>query len=95
MLLGRIDFSDMTVTVDGTRYALNDHDFPTINPEHPYDLTPGEAEVMAQLIYSFTQSEKLQRHVKFLFSRGSLYVQRKPAVPRMHPHDGGRFVLRI
>lgn len=74
LLLDKINFSDMTVTVDGVKYGLNDHDFPTVDPEHPYDLTPEEADVVAQLIYSFTQSEKLQRHVKFLFSQGSLYL---------------------
>lgn len=74
LLLDKIDFSDRTVMVDGVKYALNDHDFPTIDPEHPYDLTPGEADVVAQLIYSFTQSEKLQRHVKFLYSQGSIYL---------------------
>ena len=74
LLLDKIDFSDMTVTLGGTKYRLNDHDFPTVDPEHPYDLTPGEADVVAQLIYSFTQSEKLQRHIKFLFSQGSLYL---------------------
>lgn len=74
LLLDKIDFSDMTVTVDGIKYGLNDYDFPTVDPEHPYDLTPEEADVVAQLIYSFTQSEKLQKHVKFLFSQGSLYL---------------------
>lgn len=74
LLLDKIDFSDMTVQVEGKKYALNDHDFPTLDPEHPYDLTPEEADVVAQLVYSFTQSEKLQRHAKFLFSQGSLYL---------------------
>ncbi|MEG2188827.1 MAG: fructose-1,6-bisphosphatase, partial [Christensenella sp.] len=74
LLLDKINFDDMSVVVDGAKYALNDHDFPTIDPAHPYDLTPAEKEVTAQLVYSFTQSEKLQRHVKFLFSQGSLYL---------------------
>ncbi len=74
LLLEKIDFSDMTVQIDGKKYALNDHDFPTLDPARPYDLTPEEAEVVAQLVYSFTQSEKLQRHAKFLFSQGSLYL---------------------
>ncbi|WP_066645328.1 fructose-1,6-bisphosphatase [Christensenella timonensis] len=73
LLLDKIDFDDMTVLVDGQRYALNDNDFPTIDPKHPYELTGEEAEVVTQLISSFAQSEKLQRHVKFLYSQGSLY----------------------
>lgn len=73
LLLDKIDFDDMTVLVDGKRYALNDHDFPTIDPKRPYELTDEEADVVTQLISSFAQSEKLQRHVKFLYSQGSLY----------------------
>ena len=74
LILDKIDFDKMTVLIDGKTYGLNDHDFPTIDPKHPYNLTQEEAEVVSQLIYSFMQSEKLQRHVKFLFSQGSIYL---------------------
>ncbi len=74
LLLDKIDFDQMTVRIGENTYPLNDHDFPTIDPAHPYSLTQAEAEVVSQLIYSFTQSEKLQRHVKFLFSQGSIYL---------------------
>ena len=88
----------MTVTLGGTKNTgSTTMTSPPWTRSIPYDLTPGEADVVAQLIYSFTQSEKLQRHIKFLFSQGSLYLTfvREPAVPRVHSHDGGRRVLRI
>lgn len=73
MLLHRIDYEKRTVTVDGVTYDINDTDFPTIDPEHPYDLTPEEAEVMDRLRQAFERSDKLQAHVRFMFAKGSLY----------------------
>ncbi|MEA4854382.1 MAG: fructose-1,6-bisphosphatase [Christensenella sp.] len=73
LLLDKIDFDNMTVLVDRRKYALNDHDFPTIDPRAPYELTEEESSVVSQLIASFSQSEKLQRHIKFLYSKGSIY----------------------
>lgn len=73
MLLHRIDYEHHTVTVDGVTYDINDTDFPTIDPEHPYDLTPEEAEVMDRLRQAFERSDKLQTHVRFMFAKGSLY----------------------
>ncbi|MEG2202129.1 MAG: fructose-1,6-bisphosphatase [Christensenellaceae bacterium] len=73
LLLDKIDFEKGTVLVDHAVYPLNDTDFPTIDKNAPYDLTTEEKSVLSQLIYSFTQSEKLQRHIQFLYSQGSLY----------------------
>ena len=73
LLLDKIDFEHKTVETGGKIYPLNDDDFPTIDPRDPYGLTPEEAEVVAKLKISFVQSEKLQRHVRFLFSQGSMY----------------------
>ena len=57
----------------GTTYPLEDTDFPTVNPADPYALTPEEEILIHQLTLSFLHSEKLQRHVRFLYSKGSLY----------------------
>ncbi len=73
LLLEKIDFDRQTVCIDGQTYALNDSDFPTINPADPYALTREEQDVVSQLVYSFSHSEKLQRHIRFLYSQGSLY----------------------
>lgn len=73
MLLHRINYAGKTVVVDGTEYPMLDTDFPTVNPDKPYELTEGEAEVMVRLRQAFQKCEKLQRHVKFLFAKGGMY----------------------
>ncbi len=73
LLLDKIDYETGTVCIDGKHYPLRDRDFPTIDPADPYRLTPEEEQVMEQLKTAFRRSEKLQRHVDFLFSKGGLY----------------------
>ena len=73
LLLDKIDYPNKRITIDGVSYALEDTDFPTVDPAHPYDLTPEEDAVICELTRSFQRSEKLQRHVRFLYSKGSLY----------------------
>lgn len=73
LLLDKIDFANHTVAMDGKRYPLSDADFPTIDPKDPYKLSAEEEEVISRLKRSFALSEKLQRHVRFLFSQGSMY----------------------
>ena len=72
-LLEKVNFVTQTVTVDGREYHMKDCDFPTVDPAHPAVLTEGEQEVVARLCQSFTQSEKLARHVRFLYAKGSVY----------------------
>lgn len=72
-LFSRVDFSKGTVEVGGKAYPLKDTIFPTVDPEHPAELSPSERELMAILANSFRHSEKLQRHIKFLLSKGSMY----------------------
>lgn len=72
-LLHRINYEDKTVEIDGKIYPMLDTNFPTIDPEHPYDLTPEEEEVMKRLRTSFVHCEKLQRHVRLMLKRGSMY----------------------
>ena len=73
LLLDKIDYANRCITIDGTVYPLEDTDFPTVDPANPYALTPEESEVIEQLTKSFERSEKLQKHVRFLYSKGSLY----------------------
>ena len=74
-LLHRIDFENKTVEVDGTVYPLRSCSFPTVDPADPYALTPLEREVMDRLVLEFAHSEKLQRHVQFLYSAGGMYLR--------------------
>lgn len=73
MLLDKIDYSEGTVEVDRKRYQLLDTNFPTIDPEDPYKLSDGEAEVVDRLILAFTGCERLKKHMLFLLNKGSLY----------------------
>ena len=72
-LLHKIDYTNKTITVGDTVYPLKDCDFPTVDPANPYELTPEESHVIDQLTDSFRHSEKLQKHTRFLYSKGSLY----------------------
>lgn len=73
-LLHKIDFKAGTVEVDGKVYPLLDNNFPTVNPDDPYALTPEEQDLMNKLTHSFGISESLQRHVECLLENGSLYL---------------------
>lgn len=73
LLLDKIDFEKGTVRIGNKEYPMKDMDFPTIDPKDPYRLTAEEEQVVDRLRHAFVHSEKLQRHVRFLFSKGSLY----------------------
>jgi fructose-1,6-bisphosphatase-3 len=73
LLLDKINYADRTVTVGDKVWPLEDVDFPTVDPADPYALTPEEEEVIDRLTSSFEHSEKLQQHIRFLYSKGSLY----------------------
>lgn len=72
-LLHRIDYENKTVEIDGKIYPMLDSYFPTIDPDHPYELTEDELEVMNRLRSSFIHCEKLQRHVRLMLKKGSMY----------------------
>ena len=73
LLLDKIDYEHKCITINGVKYDLADTDFPTVDREHPYDLSPEESDLIDQLTDSFQRSEKLQKHVRFLYSKGGLY----------------------
>lgn len=73
LLLDKIDYEKKTVMAYGKEYSMNDTDFPTIDPNNPYALTPDEEQVMERIRQAFLKCEKLQKHVRFLYSNGGLY----------------------
>ena len=73
LLLDKIDYDTKSITISGVTYPLEDCDFPTVDPADPYALTPEESQVIDQLTASFQRSEKLQQHIRFLYSKGGLY----------------------
>ena len=74
LLLDKIDYANRCITIGGITYPLEDCDFPTVDPADPYTLTEEEEQVIDQLTASFRRSEKLQKHVRFLYSKGSMYL---------------------
>lgn len=75
LLLDKINYEDGTIDWYGKTFKLNDRKFPTIDPEDPYRLTKEERELVEKLKFSFLNSEKLQKHVRFLLSNGSMYLK--------------------
>ena len=71
--LNQIDFKAGTVTCGGRVYPLLDADFPTVDPACPARLTQREQHVLRDLVRSFTESERLHRHVQFLYAHGAVY----------------------
>lgn len=72
-LLDKIDLESGQILIDGISYDLKDTNFPTIDPQDPYALTVDEKILVDQLENAFIQCEKLQKHVHFLYTKGSLY----------------------
>ncbi len=73
LLLDKIDYDAGTITIDGKTYSLLENYFPTVDPKEPYKLTKKEEEVVKKLVKCFKNSEKLQRHVQFLYAKGNIY----------------------
>ena len=73
LLLDKMDLEKGTIKINGKEYELNDTNFPTIDKKSPYKLTKEESEIVERLRMSFMHSEKLNRHVNFLYAKGHMY----------------------
>lgn len=73
LLLDKIDLAAGTVEIEGNVWPLRDTNFPTLDPKDPYKLTQDEEDMLNALEASFLNSEKLQAHIRFLYSHGALY----------------------
>lgn len=74
LLLNNINYDEGSINIKGNNYKLKDSYFPTIDKANPYKFTKEEESVIEKLVSSFKNSEKLQKHVSFLFSKGSIYL---------------------
>lgn len=74
LMLDKINYEEGTIEIDGRTYKLLDANFPTIDPKRPYELTSEESELMRSLRSSFMHSEKLRTHIRFIYSKGSMYL---------------------
>lgn len=73
ILLDKIDFETGAISLSNKQYMLTDKLFPTIDKESPLTLTPAEEELMNTIASSFYHSDLLNKHVRFLYSHGSMY----------------------
>lgn len=72
-LLDDIDYTEGTIKIGYQTYNMLDNNFPTIDPENPYELSREEREVVDRLVFAFVNCEKLQKHMQFLLKKGSMY----------------------
>ncbi|WP_411168305.1 fructose-1,6-bisphosphatase [Clostridium sp. MB05] len=75
LLLNNIDYDKGIIKLNNNIYELNDKKFPTIDKGNPFKLTRDEEILIEKLESSFINSEKLQRHISFLFEKGSIYLK--------------------
>ncbi len=73
MLLDKIDFENHTVSINGTIYEMNEKLFPTLDSNAPYELTNDEESVINDLKEAFTSSQKLSRHISYIYKNGGMY----------------------
>ena len=74
LLLDKMDLKKGIIKIKGKEYELLDTNFPTVDPKHPYKLTAEEESIVNKLHQSFTESEKLRKHMKCMFRNGCLYT---------------------
>ena len=68
--LDKINFKDMT----WQGYKLNTDEFPTVDKNAPFELTSDERNLMEGLKHSFENSDKIKKHLSFMFSKGNIYL---------------------
>lgn len=73
LFLDSMNLEAGTVKIEGKIYKLNCTDFPTFDKNAPYKLSGEEEEIINRLASSFRHCEKFQRHIRFLYEKGSIY----------------------
>lgn len=77
LMLHLIDKERGVITIDGKEYPLLDTNLPSLySQDDPYALCPREQEVMDQLSHTFRHSRQLQKHLRLLYQKGSLFLVR-------------------
>ena len=74
LLLDKIDYASKYLKLGDKRYELSTAYMPTVDPKDPYKLSPEEENIIRDLKSFFMESEKLKRHVDFLYKKGSVYT---------------------
>lgn len=74
VLLDKIDYNNYSIKMNKENFKLNDTSFPTINQNNPIKLSKAETILINKLALSFQTNEKLQKHIEYLYSKGSIYL---------------------
>ncbi len=74
LLLSGLDVKKGTIDLNGKTFELLDKNLPTFDCDDVRKLTKEERQLMETLRYSFTHSEKLKKHIRFLLKKGSMYT---------------------
>ena len=72
--LQNVDYNASCYRLNGKRYELSSAYFPTVDPKNPYELTEEEKQIIGDLKSYFIESERLRRHVDFIYKKGSVYT---------------------
>lgn len=73
MLLDKIDYRKGTIEINNKKYKLTSNNFPTVDKNDPYRLTKEEKEIIERLKESILNSDILNKHIKYLYSKGNVY----------------------
>lgn len=73
LLLDAVDLRRGTLTVDGVAHPMLDTSWPTLGEGDRAALSAGEAEAIAGLCEQFRASDRLQTHIRFLYSYGGMF----------------------
>lgn len=73
LLLEQLDDTKNKVMIEGEWVTMNTNAFPTVDLADPYELTEEETEILRKLHRNFVSSQRLQKHIRFLYEKGSMY----------------------
>lgn len=73
LLLEQMDGTKNKVMIEGEWVTMNTNVFPTVDLADPYELTEEETEILRKLHRNFVSSQRLQKHIRFLYEKGSMY----------------------
>ncbi len=74
LVFDNIDLKKGTTLINGKTHKLLDANLPTIIDDDRYKLSDDEQIVIEQLKSSFMNSRRLQKHIDFIFTKGSMYL---------------------
>lgn len=73
LLLEQMDDTKNKVMIEGEWVTMNTNAFPTVDLADSYELTEEETEILRKLHRNFVSSQRLQKHIRFLYEKGSMY----------------------